>query len=244
MLYVYGIVAMPESCNGIPRGHGGAPVSHLAGGDLAAVVSAWEQTAIHASVENVWRHERVLRAIMERHAVLPMRFGTIVSAPDRILSILARRRRQLVEDLRRVGGKVEIALRVSYDASGTRSVEPERRRNGAPGTAYLQAKMDRLHRTAAMRRRVCAASQSIRDRLDRLPVDSVWDFEAGTPVPADGPGVSPVKASYLVTRDGLADFVDTVAEIAEQHSDLRITCTGPWAPYSFVGGSAAAAGAQ
>jgi len=209
----------------------------LPAGDLAAAVSVWEQATIQASAENVWCHERVLRALMEQCAVLPMRFGTIVDDPNRLLSRLADQSEKLLKDLQRLDGKVEMALRILDNCSETRAVlppEPARDPNGGPGASYLRARMQNLYGTEAVRHSVGAVKRTIRDRLDPLSAEAVWDLDVAP--------VLPIKASYLVSRDGVTDFVETVDAIAHGNPDILITCTGPWAPYSFVGTTMTVAG--
>ena len=50
--------------------------------------------------------------------------------------------------------------------------------------------------------------------------------------------VRQLQARRQALRDGLrrvAGFVDAVDSLAVGCPDLAVTCTGPWAPYSFVG---------
>lgn len=47
-----------------------------------------------------------------------------------------------------------------------------------------------------------------------------------------------MRASYLVDRDEVDGFAAAVRELQERHPGLALSCTGPWAPYSFVEGAA------
>jgi hypothetical protein len=44
-----------------------------------------------------------------------------------------------------------------------------------------------------------------------------------------------LRAAYLVDREAVASFSARVQEIQDGNPHLRITCTGPWPPYSFTG---------
>jgi hypothetical protein len=44
-----------------------------------------------------------------------------------------------------------------------------------------------------------------------------------------------LRAAYLVDRGAARAFSARVAKIQEESPRLRISCTGPWPPYSFVG---------
>jgi gas vesicle protein GvpL/GvpF len=43
-----------------------------------------------------------------------------------------------------------------------------------------------------------------------------------------------LRAAYLVDREIVDRFVGRVGELQAQHARLRLLCTGPWPPYSFV----------
>ncbi len=230
MLYLYGIIDATDRCGAVPAGHDEATVTVFPEGGLAAAVSEVGRPAITPSAENVWRHEKVLGALMERHAVLPMRFGTICDG-DKLISLLRRRQQPLLEDLCRVRGTVEIALRISANPVGTSAVScetPVVRDVDMPGTAYLRARRD-------LRQGVAIADvEEVRHGLTGLSVETLWEA-------ADEPAL-PLKASFLIAKCGLGDFIAEAKALAARYPDLVISCTGPWAPYSFVGESVGADG--
>ena len=51
---------------------------------------------------------------------------------------------------------------------------------------------------------------------------------------APRPPAEALRAAYLVERDAVGRFTGLVAQLDEQHPELRLLCTGPWPPYSFV----------
>lgn len=236
MLYVYGILDAPCLGTATIRGHSGERVYPISSGELAVAVSDLRRAEIEPSEESVWCHERVLETLMERHAVLPARFGLIAIA-DRLLAILRDRRKELLQNLELVGGKAEMALRLSrgrVDPVSSLQVKPASARKAALGTAYLEARMEGLHRSEEMKDWARDAEHAVRSRLDRFSADSIWDI-------AEGQALS-VKASYLARREEIPVFVQAVEEISRSHVDIRVTCTGPWAPYSFVNVQAMAGG--
>jgi hypothetical protein len=50
-------------------------------------------------------------------------------------------------------------------------------------------------------------------------------------VPEGPPAIS---VAHLVHRARLPSYRLATAEIEQAHPELRLTVTGPWAPYSFV----------
>src|SRR3954451_21706305 len=155
--------------------------------------------------EALWAHEGVVDELLERGPVVPFRFGTML--PDRSAAevFLARESDRFKRTLAGLRGRVELAVRV-----GLPEREEEARSDGA---SYLAA-----------RARARDASDSILGPLESLAAASTKSDSA-----------SVIRASYLVANDDVDQFASVVRELQERHPDLAVTCTGPWAPYSFVG---------
>jgi Gas vesicle synthesis protein GvpL/GvpF len=227
MLYVYGVVDSPQFSAAV-SGHEEAIVFPVACGELAAAASG-VSCALEPQVQNIWRHEQVLEVLMQEHAVLPLRFGTCVRDVDTLSHDLQRRRPALLESLARVRGKVEFALRVAgIMAAGESPVicRDDTASSLLPGTRYLQAKAKIFHEQANMD----AAARRVRDilqpYLDGAAVAAVWELS--------GKASAPLTGSYLVGRDNIPQFIHAIDTARGDHPALDITCSGPWAPYSFV----------
>jgi Gas vesicle synthesis protein GvpL/GvpF len=80
-------------------------------------------------------HDRVVFSLMERGAVLPMRFGTVVDDEGTVRSLLLERRKELKGMLARVRGRVEFGIRVDRAIPST-------------GREYLNGKLE-LERSLA-----------------------------------------------------------------------------------------------
>jgi len=237
MLHVYGIIDDSRIRGVLPRGHGGGALAALPADGLAAVVSEAASASIDVSVAHVWHHEKVLNALMKRHAVLPMRFGTVRTA-DELSSLLGRRRNALRAALQELVGKVEMAVRIAW--VNTSDAQEGKRHPGnhpaAPsGKAYLMALAERRGRVSAEDTPAFPPGTDLRKCLERLSAATVWHEP-------EGPG-RPLKVSCLVARDKVDVFVDCLDAWERDHlPNLRVSCTGPWAPYSFVGRRAALGG--
>jgi hypothetical protein len=251
MLYVYGIV---DSCRfeTIPGdGHEGGDIVPVPSGALAAAVSVLPACSIEATPQSVWRHERVLERLMLEHAVLPLRFGTVCRDADALRECLLYSSDGLVNDLERVSGKVEIALRIVEDdrrsALPGRSWEracisttdrqsgeaargilnaPGKDRPAGRGAAYLRARLQRVRGEMAREDSGKRLEQLLRQRLDLVAKDVVCAL------PADGSAA--FLLSCLVERDRVTEFADALDHFRRDYPQFDVTCTGPWAPYSFV----------
>lgn len=227
MLHVYGIIDSEGLAGAAPRGHEGDAVTAFPLGDISAAVSRATAPSIEVSNARVWHHETVLGALMERHAVLPMRFGTICPENE-LCHLLEDRQDALCAALRKLGGKVEMAVRITHDASIGRTDVPSPPADPASassGTAYLMA---RLARRNADGLADPPAVRDIRGHLGRHSLDIVWT----NPETAG----DPFKASCLIDRREVDEFVEGLEKLGKP--GLRLSCTGPWAPYSFVGAEA------
>lgn len=94
------------------------------------------------------------------------------------------------------------------------------------GAAYLRTRKASHERAAVVCERTRAGAMAILDQLGRLSDEVVW---APTNL-----RTLPVEASFLVKKDGVRDFVGTADALASRYQDVAVSCTGPWAPYSFV----------
>jgi Gas vesicle synthesis protein GvpL/GvpF len=188
------------------RGLGGATLRLARADGLAALYSRHRTLRPRPSPEAMWAHERAVEALMERGAVLPMRFGTVLADEAALTAALADRREALAAGLSRVRGRVEVGLRVLPDRPA---------RSAGSGRAYLLERMDE-HRAARELHAALAAHAR----------------ESAVRTPAPPPAL--LAAAYLVERADAAAFHDRVHELAAGFPGVRAVCTGPWPPYSFV----------
>jgi len=249
MLYVYAIVDSHRFETIPGEGHDAGDVVPLPCGAFAAAVSVISTRTIEATSQSVWRHERVLERLMQDHTVLPLRFGTICPDAEALREFLVQSTDELLSDLGRVRGKVEIALRIVDD---DRNVEapseclergrfPATNRQGggvvageAPneakpagrGSAYLRARLQRLHGDMAKEDGAKRLEQLLRQRLDAV----LKDVTCAPPADAS----AGYHVSCLVERDRVAAFADALDRFRGDHPQFDVSCTGPWAPYSFV----------
>lgn len=232
MLYVYGLVDTP-SLDGTPlKGHDGASVFAVRCGECAAATSYLSRHTITPRPRSVWLHERVLDALMRRHAVLPLRFATIVPDVDMLRNRLRPMYHALAGDLRRLRGKVEFALRVTniHAECPHTGDDAERKSDAAqaltPGTRYLRARAERWRERIASEDAAGRIERALRRHLDPAAENAVWGFATTRS--------ATLIASYLVERNEVSAFVAAVADVRGRHPALDVSCTGPWAPYSFV----------
>jgi Gas vesicle synthesis protein GvpL/GvpF len=88
-----------------------APLRELACGDLGAICGAADDES-EITEDALWRHERIVEAVMETRDLLPVRYGTRFARDEEALVVVAARSGALKAALERVRGAVELSLRV------------------------------------------------------------------------------------------------------------------------------------
>src|SRR3954454_7075499 len=138
MIWVYAICEREVQRLPGVGGLGGAPLEAICEGPLLAVASRGDRVPDALSVELLCAHERVVEALLEERAVLPMRFGTTFAAPGEVQAALAARSIALLDALDRVRGRVELAVRARRPAAEAAEVLAPA---GAGGREYLAARL-------------------------------------------------------------------------------------------------------
>jgi hypothetical protein len=220
-----------------------APVEIVRAHGLAAVAGAVpaaefndERLREHledlAWVEHVARaHERVLEAVMERAAIVPLRLCTICLTRERVGELLAEQAAALGAALDRLRGHTEWGLKLFAPAPGA----PPPAAEDADGAGYLERK----RRLRAQREE---AQQQATDRARRLHEALSERAVACTVNPpqqreAHGRDADMLlNAAYLVDDEhaGQLQAVMSEFEVELRPHGYEVELTGPWPPYNFV----------
>lgn len=210
MIVLYAITDHPT-----PPVPGFGAMRVVASGDLAAVcgpVISGEVTA-----DALWQHEQMVETLMDDRDVLPVRYGTCLPDDAAAAQTLRDNHAEFAASLETVRGAVELAVRV-FPGTNAPSV-PMPSVGPMSGTAYLRTRA----RSAAAE---SDASGIVHEPLARVA-------RAVTVARANRAGEL-LRAAYLVDRAVIAPFSARVRDIQQDNPHLKITCTGPWPPYSFV----------
>jgi hypothetical protein len=217
MLHLYAITDSPVGPT--VEGLHGARLRRIESGRLAGLASE-HAVAPELDEEVLWAHERVVEELMTFGTILPLRFGSSVERAEALVAMMADRREEFLDALERVRGSVEISVRAELpglDPEGFESPPPS-------GTAYLLKRAERERRSRD-------AAELIHRPLAALARRSTQ--------PAGAPDTRQFKAAYLVDEAEMAAFGKRVEALNRDLDGFRVSCTGPWPPYSFVmGGSA------
>jgi hypothetical protein len=213
VLYVYAITDSHGAEAEITGLHG-APLRRIESGRLAGLVSE-HAVAPELDEEVLWAHEQVVEELMSLTTILPLRFGSSVERAEALTAMMEERSEEFLAALERVRGAVELSVRAELPALQAEDSPPRPR----SGTTYLLERAERerrerdaaelVHRPLAALARCCRPPVSPRDPRQ-------------------------FKAAYLVEERGVEEFGNRVGELNAGLEDVRVSCTGPWPPYSFV----------
>ena len=237
MTVVYGIVPAETPVDGAPAGIAGAPVSRIAAGGLAALVSPVDGDELRATRRDLLSHSAVLEHAVAAGPVLPLRFGMVLRDEDAVVEeLLEPRRDELAGLLRRFERLVELRVKAFY---AEEEVLKEIVRS-EPAIARLREATRGLPEAAAYPQRVRlgeAVAQALDARRQR-DVDSILARLrplAEEVVVEETDSALALTASFLVDRGRVEAFDRAMDELARAHEGLiTFKYLGPLPPHSFV----------
>lgn len=206
--FVHGLRALPER-----PGLGGGQAESYPFGSVVAVVENVESRSDDTAAAIA--HGLVVESLVDcADAVVPARFGRPFASRAALADVTLPKLPELRRDLLRVRGCVELSVRIA---------EPQQRETELDGAGYLRG-------LAAETARRDACTDEVHGALVPLALDCRVDRFVH--------GGAHFRGAYLVRRDDLAPFAERVDAVAGRRPEVSVLCTGPWAPYSFVGEAA------
>lgn len=212
----------PEGLAGIA----GAPVQRVEEEAVGAWVSAVGPGSPSPDVDAVRAHDAVVRAALRSATPVPARFGTVYADEAALRAGLRERAAELGEALARVHGRVEMGLRVEWEAPVLPAKKAERGASVTSGRAYLDRRRAEIEAQEALRERAAGLLQEVEAIVAPEGYPTVR-----TLLPTQGVAGS---VAHLVHRHAVGVYRGRVDEARAAMPQVRLEVTGPWAPYSFV----------
>ena len=215
-LYLYALLgAVPP--RGRWRGLRGEPLRFVRVTGLVLAVGPMSR-APAPKLSTLRRHDAVVRRLASAvPAVLPARFGTLVTDGAALRELIAPLAAALRRALAQVAGREQMTLRL-YGSAPRGDVAAAPLPSG-PGTRYLTARS--------------AATLRALPELARLRGTLAGLVRAERIEPSQTP---PLLGSvyHLVDRDQRRAYQHALRRVTCQLADLRVVPSGPWAPYAFA----------
>jgi hypothetical protein len=189
------------------------------------VAAAGEMETAPALTPDALRgHDAVVRGLAAAaEAILPARFGALATDESDLCARLARGGDRLRDALTRVAGREQMILRV-YRTAPEREPAAENEpsaASGGPGARYLAQRV-RAHRRDAGVRELAP----IRSVLDRFVAAERVERHQNPPLVA--------SVYHLLARGSGPAYTAAVERAALALPGIRVTVSGPWAPYAFA----------
>lgn len=234
-VYVYGLVttdtAIPEGLTGL------GPVSTIAHGQVAALVSEVPADRPLGTRDDLVAHETVVDSVARSAAVLPMRFPAVVEERGVVEELLAPNHDRFLEALSAFRGRVQFTLKGRYQEDAVL-------REVVAGSEEIQALRDRvaqLPEDASYYERV-RLGELIVTELERRRDEDAGRILAGLgPTAVDIASREPgapeevIHAAFLIDRKQRRRFEDAVEALGRDlHGRVLLRLIGPLAPYDFV----------
>ena len=177
----------------------------------------------------VTEHEAVARSLLAVATVVPLRFGSLHRDTHAVEGFLAEHREDFRDALERVRGRVEVGVKVWLAAPPA-----EEDVGAATGREYLERRRAARAEAARTRATIDERLREIHARLLATADEGVLNRPQPRELTGDRREMA-MNAAYLVAADDDA-LLTEVERLRDEHPDLVIDATGPWAPYNFVGG--------
>jgi hypothetical protein len=205
----------------------GARVRVIPYGDIAAVVSPFDDDHIPPTPGNVLAHEKVVESILAKTTPLPFRFGTLTST-TRLESYIESNRPSLVAALARVRGLVEMSVKIIERSKPALAVvEQGESPRYASGAAFLAAKQREMFERERSKERAAEIAGWLEGQLSDLARASLVSER-----PAERLVLS---AAHLIEREEVEIYRERVRSAFQGRRELHFLTSGPWPPYSFCG---------
>jgi|Deesub1362A_J573_1020465.scaffolds.fasta_scaffold00013_184 hypothetical protein len=211
--YLYAIADF-GAWEGTVTGIDGAPLYPIPYKGVQAVVSDFIDHTHRVTQNHIIEHERAVEKLMESFTVLPARFFTIFDSDKSITATLKEHYKTIKENLERVKGKVEFGLKIIRGSSHIR--------DSFAGTLAWDSNINSEYAKTAKDRHI----ESIESKLFEISVEKRTE-ESNTETLL-------LSAAYLVEKEKMHLFRQTVEKLKGSFPELRFLSSGPWPPYNFI----------
>lgn len=238
--YVYGIVPAATDLPDDQDGIGGGGLELLTHGSVAAVVESIGTDRTFGRREDLLAHSAVLNRLVQDGPVVPVRFGSVVSAgADVVEEVLAPNHDRFAGLLDDLTGRAQFTLRARYvEDVILREVIEE-----YPEVAALREQTSVQPEELSYNRRIRQGEIVARAIELKRSADSARIVESLMPHCVDyhvteGAGADNLlDASFLVETGQRHAFEQAAEDAARQLRDrARLKLLGPLAPFDFVAG--------
>lgn len=235
--YLYAVIADAQGRTYGDFGIDGRKVYSIPVGRVAAVVSDLPSEKIRPERSRLAAHQEVLKKLMAEATPLPMSFGIVADSPEAVRKMLSRNQQALLEQLRRVAGKVEMGLRVAWDVPNIFEyfvdTHPELKlvRDRLLGGHREPTQEQKIEVGRMFDRLLNEDREAYADKVDGILAPHCSEIERNKCRNER----EVMNLACLVERAAMPQFESDVFEAAQQFdNNFAFDYNGPWAPHNFV----------
>lgn len=240
LMYLYGIVkAASETLPPIVGIDGSSPVRIVGRDGLGCAVSsyrgdAFETLSRERLVRTLLAHQRVVEHVMQRHVVLPVKFGTMLGSSREAIDLLVQGRSAFVDTLALSEDKIEIDVAATWDTDrvlreiGSEDVVVRAREAiSGPGRPTVE---DRVRLGQLVKASMDTRREEFRDRMVRFLRPVAIDVAAHALVSDE----LVINVAFLVERARQPELDQRIRALDALFEDgINFRVVGPLPLYSF-----------
>jgi hypothetical protein len=236
-LYIYAITNVVGDRIYDVKDIDGCAVYRISEGLVAAVVSDCARQRIRPERAHLAAHKDVLKHLMTDGTVLPMSFGIVADHVKAVQRLLARNEKDFLRQFERVGGKMEMGLRVVWDVPNIFEyfvdTHPDLRasRDRLMGNNREPSQEEKIELGQLFDQTLGEERDIQNQKLEEALSDSCFEIKRSLPR-----GMNEVaNMSFLIGRNRQKDFESAVFQAANLFdNNFSFDMNGPWAPHNFV----------
>lgn len=241
--YIYGIIktGTGNCASGITGVAASSPVHLISHKDLSCVLSDYSGAEFGSvSREEVFRrlvaHQTVVEHVMKKYAVLPVKFGTLLTTTEEVRQLLAQGYSQFVEALAWFHDKVELEVAATWDMQQvlreiSSTEEIIKAREATVKTGRQQTVEQRIRLGQMVKGSVDRYRENYRERMISFLKPTVIDAQSNILVSDE----LVMNVAFLVEKVRLQEFNNRVSELNDLfHNQFNFRLIGPMPPYSFT----------
>ena len=238
-LYLYCIIRSSRAVKfgGIGIGGRGDEVRTVRHDDIHAVVSRVPLMKYETSRENMMAHELVIETVMKDHAVLPLRFATVMNDESDVTQLLKTKYERFVEELEKVSGKVELGIKaiakkdVVFEEILLKNNDIRTLKEKIQNLPHEKTYYDRV----AIGKMVENALEDEKKRYRKVILETLESVALEIKENKCFGDRMIVNASFFVDKEREKQFDDRVNELGEKYGDkIVFKYVGGIPPYNFV----------
>ena len=236
--YIYGIVEEPQLRRFSFTGVGEADVYTINHQRIAAIVSDIEFSEIDPTRKNVHAHTVVQDELLKEYTLLPMGFGMVAASEDEVRGLLEKNYQGLINELNRLTGMIEVALKVFWDQEAIiKEIQSE-----SHELSRLKAKVNAASSPIEVRNLLVEAGKLVesivqdwKTRYAELvyAILNELSYEAKMNNPVGLKNL--LNASFLIDKSRESEFKEQVYKLDSKfQGKVNFKYVGPMPPYNFV----------